>query len=148
MQLEADALIRGERSGLDPRGETIGGGRLNGNIVADARETDVGLSIKYQPHGTIAGVFLLSIHTDLNIAESFRKKPGETANPQNRTLRTLQICQARKKDRLVPDLAGFRDPSFCHQGIDKGERILQGKTGMKRGEPVPYFKGIQGVSVF
>src|ERR1700682_2264257 len=157
MQLEADALVRGERPGPDPRRETIGGGRLNGNVVADVREIDIGLSIKYQPQRTIARVFLLSIDADLNIAGSLRKKPGKTvagnirfesAIPQNRARRTLQICQARKKDRLVPDPAGFRDASFCHQGIDEGERILQGKTGMRRGEPVPYFKGIPGLPVF
>ncbi len=50
-------------------------------------------------------------------------------------------------NRLVPGPAGFRDASFRQQGIDKGERILQGKAGMKGGEPVPYFEGIPGVSV-
>ncbi len=79
MQLEADALVRGERSGSDPRRETIGSGRLYGNVVADTHKIDVGLPVKYQPQGTIAGVFLLGIDTDLNFPESFGNKPGKPA---------------------------------------------------------------------
>src|SRR6267143_1971873 len=136
MQLEADALIRGERSGLDPRGETIGGGRLNGNIVADARETDVGLSIKYQPHGTIAGVFLLSIHTDLNIAESFRKKPGETAtgtfdsNPPSHKTEPCGPCRSARPAKRTAWSQTWLASAIRLSVIkaSTGERILQGKT--------------------
>src|SRR5258708_9652118 len=148
MQLEADALVRGERSGPDPGRETIAGGRLHGNVMADAdaREIDVGVSIKNQAQGTFAGVFLLGIDADVHAGECFRKTPGKTAAhntrfesavPQNRARRTLQIGQARKKEGLVPDSAGFRDASFGHQGIDKEERIVYGKAGMKGSEPVP-----------
>src|SRR5713226_8796848 len=156
MQLEADALVRGERSGPDPGRETIAGGRLHRNVMADTREIDVGVSIKNQAHGAFAGVSLLGIDADVHAGESFRKTPGKTAAdntrfesavPQNRARRTLQISQARKKDGLVPDAAGFRDASFGHQGIDKDERIVQGKAGMKGSEPVPYFEGIPCVSL-
>src|SRR5260370_12654911 len=151
MQLEADALVRGERSGPDPRRETIAGGRLHGNVMADAAEIDVGLSRKNQGQGTFARVLLLGIDADVHAGESFRKTPGKTAAdntrfesavPQYRARRTLQISQARKKDCLFPDPAGFRDATFGHQGIDKDEIIGQRKAGMKGSEPVPYFEGI------
>src|SRR6202022_2653773 len=114
MQLEADALVRGERSGPDPRRETIAGGRLYGNVMADAREIDVGFSIKNQAQGPFAGVSLLGIDADVHAGESFKKWPPKTAAdntrfesavPQYRARRTLQISQARKKDCLVPDPA-------------------------------------------
>src|SRR5258708_14781107 len=139
MQLEADALVRGERSGPDPGRETIAGGRLRGNVMADAREIDVGVSIKNQAHGAFARVSLLGIDADVHAGESFRKTPGKTAAdntrfesavPQNRARRTLQISQARKKDGLVPDAAGFRDPPFALQPINKKETIVYVKPGL------------------
>src|SRR6266851_10043958 len=84
MQLEADALVRGERSGPDPRREAIAGGRLHGNVMADAREIDVGFSIKNQAQGTFARVLLLGIDADVHAGESFRKTPGKTAADNTR----------------------------------------------------------------
>src|SRR5712664_3261917 len=99
MQLEADALVRGERPGPYPRRETIAGGRLHGNVMANAREIDAGFSIKNQAQGTFAGVSLLGIDADVHAGESFEKTPGETAAdntrfesavPQYRAWRILQ----------------------------------------------------------
>jgi hypothetical protein len=70
MQLEADALVRGQGSGLDPCGEKISGRGLNRNVVANSKEIIVGLRVKDESQGTTAGVLLLGIEADLNIPES------------------------------------------------------------------------------
>jgi hypothetical protein len=79
MQLKAKALVCGQRSGLNPRGKKIRGGRLDRNVVADTRVIDVGLTVKHQPQGTIAGVLLVSIDSRLHTADALRKKPGKSA---------------------------------------------------------------------
>src|SRR5258708_6142979 len=111
MQLKANALVRAKCSGLD------------GNIVADSREINVGLPVKDDSQGTIPGVFLLSINAGLHILELLRHKPRKTtaldirfepAVPQYRALWIWQIIQARKKDGLIPNPAGLRDAFFHH----------------------------------
>src|SRR5260370_38377756 len=96
MQLEADALVRGERSGPDPGRETIAGGRLRGNVMADAREIDVGVSIKNQAHGAFARVSLLGIDADVHAGESFRKTPGKTPADKPRSKSPAPQNQARR----------------------------------------------------
>jgi len=81
MQLKADALVRCEPTGLNPRGETISGGGLDWDIVANAGEINVGFPVKCQPQGTIAGVFLLRINTNLHGVKSFGNEPGKAAIP-------------------------------------------------------------------
>src|SRR5260370_26167154 len=75
VQLESNPLIGGERSGAHPRREPIGGGRLHGDVMAEAGEIDVGLSVKHYPQGTVAGVLFLWIDANLHTAQTIRKKP-------------------------------------------------------------------------
>src|SRR6266446_2881595 len=157
MQLETDALIRGERSGSDPGRETISGERLHGDVMTNAGEINIGVPVKDQTQGAVAGVFLLSVEARLDARGCLGNEPGkstifdigfESAVPQNRVRGTLQISQARKKDCLVPDAGGIRYAFSRHQGADEGEGIVQGNAGMQEDEPVPCLEGIFGVSFF
>src|SRR5260370_7520768 len=49
MQLEADALVRGERSGLAPSRETIGGRRQPRNVVANPAYINFSFSTPVHP---------------------------------------------------------------------------------------------------